>query len=202
MHGYQHAIDLLGRLVRECGRPSLNGIFAAFLAAVFISSGLAKLRRPAVAALSIVNFGVTSRVWTAAGVALGASEVALSVVLLVPPLRVPATWAAAVVLIGFAVLISRSLRRGDRFSCACFGRDTDDISRKTLARTAGLSVVALVAASGATVNLPSMTLGWWLWTCALIAGSGAWAVLALVSAARDLAEMSRTSNRLLLEHAS
>ncbi len=140
----------LGTLARVAGEiladPATSGIARWFLVAIFVVSGLAKVRHPALAALAMVDFGVARRVRPPLGLLVGLAELGLAAALALGiwagPLVRPTAIVAAGVLWLFALLIARSLRAGDRFACFCFGESDDRLSALTLVRTAGLAFLA------------------------------------------------------------
>jgi uncharacterized membrane protein YphA (DoxX/SURF4 family) len=122
------------------------GVAAWFLAAIFLWSGTSKLRRPALAAMSMVHFGVIRRFRPWLGSVLGAAEVFLALMLatgVLPWLSFPIT---AALLWFFVLLIARSIWSGAQFACACFGEADGQISLLSLARTIGLAAVASLLA--------------------------------------------------------
>lgn len=113
-----------------------------FLAGIFVWSGIVKLRRPVLAAMAMVDFGIVRHARPAFGLALGALEtfLALALVLRVfTHLILPFT---ALLFWFFAFLIVRSLLSGERFACFCFGDSDSQISGWTLARTASLALLS------------------------------------------------------------
>ncbi|HET8893041.1 MAG TPA: MauE/DoxX family redox-associated membrane protein [Gaiellaceae bacterium] len=128
------------------------------LALIFLWSGLAKVVRPEAAAQAIVFFGVArgTNIPLARALATVELAVALSLTaaisndrssLLVASLAVAATLFAV-----FSLLIARSLRRGDRFACSCFGAAAEPLSIVTFAR----AVVLLALAVAALLTAPSV----------------------------------------------
>jgi hypothetical protein len=128
--------DLLDALTWSTG----TGAIAWLLAAVFALSGSVKLRRPVLAAMAFVDFGVARRVHGTLGWSLGIGELTLAVALIVAPRF--GGMIATVLLWFFVVLIARSLRAGGRFACFCFGDSNASLSRWTLIRTAALALLA------------------------------------------------------------
>jgi len=61
-----------------------------------------------------------------------------------------AALASALTLAAFVAALTRSLARGERFACACFGDDDEQISRRTLARSVALLAIAVALVSSAT----------------------------------------------------
>src|ERR687893_1488760 len=146
MNGFESAFSLFAELLRLLTAPAGYGIAVWILAIIFVWSGVAKLRRPALAAMAMMDFGVLRKVRPRLGSALGAAEVLLALFLVtgtLPVLFVPVT---AGLLWFFVLLIARSLRSGQDFPCFCFGDADSRLSRLTLVRTAALAVLASVLA--------------------------------------------------------
>lgn len=160
-------LDALGRGIAS-GIDALQGeavfgIGAFLLALVFLSSAVPKLRKPELAALAMVDFGVAKHAQRAAGLALGVGELLLAISLAVAALasasiaRVfPVALAAAVLWI-FVALIARALRSPDRFACFCFGSEDSTISARTLIRTAALAVTASCLGAAALTPISEST---------------------------------------------
>lgn len=134
--------DGLGALTGSVG----YGIGVGVLTIVFAWSGMAKLRRPALAALALVDFGVTRRVWPALGRMLGMAEAGLAALLATGVFARPAIGGTAVILWLFVALIARSVWAGERFPCFCFGDGEAPLSGATLARTLALAALATALA--------------------------------------------------------
>lgn len=147
MGGFASALSLGQRLFDAWTGPTGTGLTAWFLAAVFAISGIAKLRRPTLAAMAIVDFGVVRRARPELGLGLGLGELALAVALPIVPM--PAGVIAAVVLWLFAGLIARAILSGAAFPCFCFGETDQVVSRSTLVRTTALALIATLVAWGA-----------------------------------------------------
>lgn len=142
MGGFEYALSLAGDALRLLRSSPGHGIVVWFLAIIFLWSGVVKLRRPALAAMAVADFGVVRRPFPGLGRALGTAEVLLAVLLVsgvVPTLILPIT---AALLWFFAFLIARSLRSGESFACFCFGGSDSKLSRWTLARTVALALIA------------------------------------------------------------
>jgi hypothetical protein len=118
------------------------GIVLWFLAAIFAWSGLVKLRRPTLAAMSMVDFGVVRRVNPTLGWLLGAVELTLAIVLALRLLPRITLLLSAMLLWLFTIVIARSLWRGETFACFCFGDADSKLSRWTLLRTSTLALLA------------------------------------------------------------
>ncbi len=147
MSGFEAAFSLVAELLRLVTAPTGYGIAVWILAIIFVWSGLAKLRRPTLAAMAIVDFGVLRRVRPRLGSALGAAELLLALFLItgtIPAIFLPVT---AGLLWIFVLLISRNLWSGKDFACFCFGDADSRLSRLTLVRTAALALLASVLAA-------------------------------------------------------
>jgi hypothetical protein len=118
------------------------GIAVWILAIVFVWSGLAKLRRPALAAMAINDFGVLRKIRPRLGAALGGAELLLALSLVAGALPVVFLPVTAGLLWLFVLLIAKSLWSGKDFSCFCFGDSDARISRLTLVRTGALALLA------------------------------------------------------------
>jgi hypothetical protein len=149
MNGFESVLSLFAGALHFVSAPMGYGIGVWILGIIFIWSGVAKLRRPTLAAMAMMDFGVLRRVRPGLGSALGAAEVLLALVLItgtLPVLFVPVT---AGLLWFFVLLIARSLQSGQDFPCFCFGDADLRLSRLTLVRTAALAVLASVLAIAA-----------------------------------------------------
>jgi len=147
MNGFESLLSLLMDALRILGEPSAHGVAVWVLALIFAWSGVAKLRRPALAAMAMVDFGVLRRARPRFGWALGAAELLLATCLALGVLPRLVPIATAGLLWVFALLIARSLWSGESFPCFCFGEADSRISRLTLLRTGGLAVLASVLAA-------------------------------------------------------
>lgn len=139
-------------------------VAAGVLAAVFAVSGAGKLRRPYAAAVALRRFGLLRRPGKPAGRLAGAVEAAAALAVAVRPGGWPGYVPVALLLTLFTVLIGRSLARGERFSCNCFGEHGGRLSAWSLARTVTLLALAAGAAwagrdTGAGVQVTGMCTG-------------------------------------------
>jgi hypothetical protein len=168
------------------------GVF--FLAGVFGWSGVTKLRRPMLAAMAMVDFGVVKRVQRWYGSLLGVSEVVLAAVLLAAAgshhagLQI-ALWAAAFLLGFFTLIVGRSLVRGENFPCACFGENDTELSRATLVRTGTLTGAAVILGLASPLQHTThstATLG-----LAAVTAIAALGILALAEQSRFLVQSAR-----------
>jgi len=156
MNGFASALSLLADVLHLVTAPAVYGIVVWILAIVFVWSGLAKLRRPTLAAMAMHDFGVLRRIKPRLGGALGAAELLLALSLItgtLPAIFLPVT---AGLLWFFVLLIAKGLFSGEDFSCFCFGDADTRLSRLTLVRTAALALLASVLAF---VPLPYAGLG-------------------------------------------
>ena len=147
VNGFESALSLFSKALHLITAPTGYGIAVWILAIVFAWSGVAKLRKPTLAAKAMMDFGVIRRVRPTLGRALGAAEllVALSLVTgTLPVLFLPIT---AGLLWFFVLLIAKSLLSGEDFACFCFGETDSRLSRLTLVRTAALALLASVLAA-------------------------------------------------------
>ena len=142
MNGFRSAVALLGQAFDLVTGPAGYGIAVWVLAIIFVWSGLAKLRRPALAAMAINDFGILRRIRPGLGSALGAMELLLALALITATLPVIVLPVTAGLLWFFVLLIARSLWLGKDFSCFCFGDADSRLSRVTLLRTIALAVLA------------------------------------------------------------
>jgi hypothetical protein len=168
LNGFEAALSLAADGVRLVTAPSGYGIAIWVLGIIFAWSGIAKLHKPVLAAMAMVDFGVFRRVMPRLGSSLGAAELSLALLLVtgtLPTVFLPLT---AGLLWIFVLLIARSLWAGKRFACFCFGEANSKLSRMTLARTATLALLASVLAVAPTPAYASFGL-----TYALQAASAA-----------------------------
>ena len=142
VNGFGSAIGLFAQVFDLVTGPAGYGIAIWVLAIIFVWSGLAKLRRPALAAMAINDFGILRRIRPGLGRALGAVELLLALSLITGTLLVVVLPFTAGLLWFFVLLIARSLWLGKDFSCFCFGDADSRLSRLTLVRTTALAVLA------------------------------------------------------------
>jgi hypothetical protein len=146
LNGFGSALSLLVGAIGLLTAPAGYGIAVWVLAIVFVWSGLAKVRRPALAAMAITDFGVLRKIRPRLGAALGGAELLLALSLIagvLPAVLLPVT---AGLLWFFVLLIAKSLWSGKEFACFCFGDADARISRVTLVRTIALALLASVLA--------------------------------------------------------
>lgn len=112
------------------------------VAGVLVWSGVAKLRRPHLAALALIDFGATRRFDVRFGIALAGLELMLAFGLALPAIHELAIAASTVLFWVFSTAIYLNLRLGRRFACFCFGESDGQLSTKALARTTVLALLA------------------------------------------------------------
>lgn len=144
MSGVEALGVITGELAGALWSPTYHGVGTALLAVIFALSGMVKMIRPRAAAWALVDFDVIRRPRIAIGYALGGAELGLAAWLFSSGERELALLAAATVLLFFTYFLARQLARGKRSACFCFGDSDAPLSRYTLARTAGLAMLASV----------------------------------------------------------
>lgn len=125
--------------------PFARATISMIVAGVFVTSGTAKLRSPAVTATAVRNFGIRRLINGAAlACALGVLEVVAAVGLLLPPTRGIAAACIVLLSLTFSVLIFRAVKRGRSFPCGCFGDSEELISDSAGWRAILLAVTSAV----------------------------------------------------------
>lgn len=155
MHGFQLVAAFVSQAVDWLNRAHAPEAAMLLVAGAFVLGGWAKTRRPLLAALAVVEFGVLKRASPAAGLMVGLAEIALGIALVLPDSRFVAQSAAVVLLWTFAALLVRQLILHRDAPCFCFGQADEPLTWWTVARTGGLAVAityatfaGLVTASG------------------------------------------------------
>lgn len=146
MEGLEIAEAVVSDVYMTLTSGHVMGVGGSFIALIFLWSGMSKLRRPAVAAMALVDFRVTRRVNQSLGKALGLLESSLGILILAAPLRLSFLVSAALLTL-FSGLILRSLVNGEAFPCQCFGDTRHNISMSTFARTFGLACFGWILAT-------------------------------------------------------
>ena len=121
MNGFASALYFLADVLHLVTAPAVYGIAIWILAIIFVWSGLAKLRRPTLAAMAIRDFGVLRQIKPRLGGVLGAAELLLALSLITGVLPAVVLPVPAGLLWFFVLLIAKSLFSGEEFSCFCFG---------------------------------------------------------------------------------
>ena len=122
------------------------------LAVTFAVGATAKLRQPKLAALALVDFGLTRSPDRRLGYLAGALELGVALLLVLAPTAKVGAIAIGALLWSFVFLLGRALRRGEEFACFCFGNADDGISRVTVLRTATLAVLATLLVASLLVS--------------------------------------------------
>lgn len=151
MNGFSAVISLTLSVITVLREPVAVRATLYFLSGVFLISGISKIRRPELVAMSMVDFGIADAVHPRFGRGFGALELMLAVMLVPSGLwSGRLSWltptAVAMLLWSFVVLLARSLISGHRFPCHCFGNDESALSGWTLGRTIVLAGAATLAA--------------------------------------------------------
>lgn len=158
MDGFRSTYTMLESIGGALLSPQMSLILQASLSLVFLISGIYKLRHPVAAAASAVLFGLPVSLTRTTGLALGASEFLLGISLLVPTRQVAllALGVSAALCVGFTVITSRALHRGESFECSCLGEGS--VSKLSVMRAGAMLTAALLAISGMEVNERLVTL--------------------------------------------
>jgi methylamine utilization protein MauE len=186
VHGFQLLWSGLGDVADAATSAVAVAIAAWLLSLVLVWSGVAKLRSPRLAALSLADFRLVRHPRTWMGWALGGAELAVAAALAVAAGRagttVPAV-AAAALFAAFAGVIARALAAPHEFSCFCFGPADRPLSVWSMLRALLLAgVAAVVAAHPAPPGDPREV---------LLAVASAVALLGLVSLAAKVPALLR-----------
>lgn len=112
MNGFAIVGDFVGQLRDLLSEPTVHGVGVWFLALTFAVSGIAKLRRPTLAAMAMVDFGVLRSVRTEFGLALGLGELLLALWLASHAAERASLFVASALLWLFVFLITRQLVAG------------------------------------------------------------------------------------------
>lgn len=151
---------------------------ALVLAAVFAWSGIAKLAQRQRTTTTFTDLGIPGA--PLLGTALPVVEVLLAVALVVAP--GVAAYAALALITAFTTVLVRTLRRGLRVACGCFGSaSAEPVSAVDVVRNVLLGVAALAATAATGPGVPDSTAA--LVVAAATAGGG----LALADARRRTA---------------
>ncbi|MFL6120500.1 MauE/DoxX family redox-associated membrane protein [Actinophytocola sp.] len=119
------------------------------LAALFLTAGVNKLRRPLGAATAALQFRVVGQATPGVGYTLGTAEVVIGLLLVGPtPVAAIGCLAAAALSLGFVVVSVLALRRGERFPCGCLSISVrEHVSWLTVVRAGAMTVSAVFAGS-------------------------------------------------------
>jgi uncharacterized membrane protein YphA (DoxX/SURF4 family)/thiol-disulfide isomerase/thioredoxin len=131
------------------------------LAAVFATAGVAKLTDRRDFGRALRDFGVADRLTPALAVAVPVAELGVAAALVLPVVAWWAALAGVVLLATFMAVIGRSLARGEKPTCKCFGRlSAGQIGRRTLVRNGILLVAAGVIVAAGPSRVAPGALGW------------------------------------------
>jgi hypothetical protein len=159
MSGFEALGDAAAGVVRWLTADSASLLVAWTLALTLAWSGVAKVRRPLLAALAMVNFRVISRPRSGPGRALGVAELTITGMLAgVSISSVLGTLGAVLAVITFAAfsfVLARSLLAGETFECNCFGDSHATISTGTLFRAGAFAVLAGLLAGRLVTDPPT-----------------------------------------------
>lgn len=159
MNGIDHILHYLDSGVRQFPEGAVRPVLVVMLGFTFLWSGIAKMRSPWGTAFALVDFRVLKRpsILFAWGLAIG--EIVLAFLLVIAPavstgFAVAVTGVTACVFIAFSAFIAQALRSHRRFECACFGSGGQELSGKTLVRSAALGAIAIVAGIAGSLGTP------------------------------------------------
>jgi Methylamine utilisation protein MauE len=138
------------------GSPS-HRITGYLIGLVFAWSGTAKVKRPELVALAMVDFGVVRRPRVAYAWSLIVVELFLAAALITFPVGWLPLLVAGLLFWAFTLLIGVALARGASFPCSCFGESETILSWRSLVRSCLLALAttgALAASLQAHGTLP------------------------------------------------
>ena len=141
------------------GAQTMLEISCRLLVAIaFLVAGVSKLRRPAISAQGLQDFGVPQSLARPLGILLPVSELLVAtLILLAPSARIGAQSAAALLAV-FTTGIVYHLIRGNTPTCHCFGQaSARPVSWRTCLRNLVLILASLcIAATPSSSNLASL----------------------------------------------
>ncbi|HEX2296416.1 MAG TPA: MauE/DoxX family redox-associated membrane protein [Actinomycetota bacterium] len=141
MGGFEHAQALAGDLVDALVGAEGQAVTRWFLVAMFGVAGVTKLRRPMLAAMAMVDFGVVRRPRRELGLALGAAEVLVALAVAIPVTSGAGRWVAAGLLWAFVAVTVRALATKRDVACFCLGDPDARITHWSGVRTGGLALL-------------------------------------------------------------
>ena len=141
MDGFERALTLGADLVDALTGPVGHGVLRWFLVVMFVVAGVAKVRRPMLAAMAIVDFGIVRRPDRALGTALGGGELLVAALIAVPATTEAGLAVAAALLWVFVAVIARSLATKREVACFCLGDPDSRISKWSGLRTGALAAL-------------------------------------------------------------
>jgi hypothetical protein len=140
---FNAARDAISALLDDPG----YGVAMWAFVGIFVWSGLAKIKAPALAALAMADLGIAQNPRVTLGRLAGLAELTLAALVAFGAvargqLAVVAIGSAAAVLWAFTVLLARAFASGSRAPCFCFGDSDAPLSRLAVARTFALATAA------------------------------------------------------------
>lgn len=145
MHGFALLLDGLYRLALTLSSSEYWVVGVFVLAAVFIMSGVPKMRRPELAAIAMVDLSMASRPFPRIAYVVGVFECLLGAGLAFASHQ-QLVLVAAVLLWFFAILLILRLRSQPEFPCFCFGESDDKLNVWSVLRTTALACLATALA--------------------------------------------------------
>lgn len=141
MGGFEQALTLAEELLDALTGSMGRDITRWFLAALFTVAGVAKLRRPMLAAMAMVDFGIVRRPRQHLGLALGATELFVALLVALPWSSPAGLFFAAALLWIFVAMTARALLTRRDVACFCLGDPDSHISTWSGLRTGALAVL-------------------------------------------------------------
>jgi uncharacterized membrane protein YphA (DoxX/SURF4 family) len=171
------------------------------LAAVLVTSGVAKLFDRSGSRSAVEGFGVPARLAGPVAGVLPVAEIMIAAALLLGPMSRFGAVAAALLLVVFGAIIALALARGRQVACHCFGVLSGSTAGPvTLARNLALSAVAAFVALAPDARYPGI--GTWVSRLSAAQRVAFWLSLVIVvlsaSALWALRELLRQQGRLML----
>lgn len=180
MHGFQFVAAFVSQAVDWLHRAHAPEAATFLVAAAFVLSGWAKTRRPLLAALAVVEFGVLKRASPVVGLTVGLAEIALGVALVLSATRVVAQGAAVLLLWTFVAILARQIILHRDAPCFCFGQADEALTWSAVVRTGGLAVAVTYATLASLVTASAST-SWTVLTLSVVSAVALLASYALMS---------------------
>jgi uncharacterized membrane protein YphA (DoxX/SURF4 family) len=143
MSGLQDLQHALPSVAAFAGRADVLLVAKYFMFAIFAYAGWTKLSNPAPIASTLAALGFTKLPQPIVGRLLGVLEVAVGAVIAIGPTDKVGGVAALCMSLVFLVVLVSALGNHIKVTCSCFGPDDEQITTRTVLRTA---LIALVAA--------------------------------------------------------
>src|SRR4051794_32444534 len=126
----------------------LSAVALVVVSCVLAVAGLSKVRDTSRTMISFQALGLPDALVPPLAFAVPIVELVLAVALWIPPLRVPAAVAAALLFAAFTGVVANTLRLGRRVHCGCFGDlGRSEITIWTLVRNVALVAAAILVAA-------------------------------------------------------